>query len=66
MNNLDVRILVSNSHLLYRDIADQMNISRTHLSRLMREPLSANNKIRVLRAIEELKAEGVEAKDDIQ
>lgn len=54
MNNLDIRMLVSDHGLKYKDIADEMNICRQHLSRLMREPLSVDNKIRVLRAIERL------------
>lgn len=54
MNNLDVRILVSDLKIKYRDIADEMNVSREWLSRLMRKPLTPDNKLRILTAIEKL------------
>lgn len=55
MENLDLRILISQQGIRYKDIADEMNISREWLSRLMRFPLSTENRLRILRAVEKLK-----------
>lgn len=62
MKNLDIRILVSENGLKYRDIAAEMNISRQHLSRLLRYELTPENKIRVMRAIDSL-LEGADQSD---
>lgn len=55
MKNLDVRMLVSDNGLKYRDIADEMNITPEWLSRLLRKELTTENKIRIMRAIDQLK-----------
>ena len=55
MENLDIRLIVSESGLKYKDIAKEMNISREWLSRLMRNTLSPKNKVRILTAVETLK-----------
>lgn len=57
MKNLDIRILVSEKGLKYKDIADQMNISRQHLSRLLRKDLTIGNKLRIMAAIQDLTKE---------
>lgn len=57
MENLDIRIMVSESGLKYTEIARQMGISRVWLSRLMRYELNAENRDKILRAIEDLKGE---------
>ena len=54
MNNLDIRIMVSNNDLRYKDIADEMNITPEWLSRLMRHTLTTDNKIRIYHAINAL------------
>ncbi len=54
MKNLEIRLLVSGNGLKYKDIADEMNITRQHLSRLMRNDLSIDNKVRIIGAIERL------------
>ena len=59
MKNLDVRILVSESGLKYKAIAAQMGISAEWLSKLMKYTLTAENKARIIAAINKLK--GVEA-----
>ena len=64
MKNLDIRMLVSDSGLKYKDVADEMNITPEWLSRLLRNNLTPENKIRIMGAIERLK-KGAEA-DDIQ
>ena len=64
MKNLDIRMLVSETGLKYKDIADEMNISRQWLSHLMGDTLTLDNKIRIMRAIEKL-TKGAES-DDIQ
>lgn len=62
MNNLDIRMLVSENGLKYKDIAKELNISREWLSRLLRNDLTPENKIRIMGAIERLK-KGVEQSD---
>lgn len=57
MKNLDIRVAVSENNLKYKDIADEMNITRQHLSRLMRYELSTDNRIRILTAIARLKGD---------
>lgn len=64
MKNLDIRMLVSENGLKYRDIAKELNISREWLSRLMRNTLTIDNKVRIMGAIEKL-TKGVES-DDIR
>lgn len=64
MNNLDIRMLVSENGLKYKDIAKELNISREWLSRLMRNTLTIDNKVRIMGAIEKL-TKGVEP-DDIR
>lgn len=57
MNNLDIRIMVSESGLKYTEIAQQMGISRVWLSNLMRYDLTPENRNKILRAINELRGE---------
>ncbi len=57
MENLEIRLLVSSNKLKYTNIADALGITRQHLCRLMRYPLSASNRVRILTAIERLTAE---------
>lgn len=54
MTNLDIRMLVSENRLKYKDIAKELNISREWLSRLMKNDLSIDNKVRIIGAIERL------------
>lgn len=54
MQNLDIRILISDYNLKHKDVADEMNISRQHLSRLLRNELTAKNRLRVMAAISKL------------
>ena len=54
MKNLDIRMLVSEKRLKYRDIAAEMNISREWLCRLLRNELTPENKVRILKAIDSL------------
>lgn len=55
VQNLDIRVLVSDSGLRYQDIAAQMGISKWWLSKLMNRELSKENRSRVMKAIMELK-----------
>ena len=57
MQNLDIRLLVSDYGLKYKDIARTMGICPEWLSRMMRRPLSTHNKSRILDAIETLRGE---------
>ena len=54
MKNLDIRMLVSETGLKYKDIAKDLGISREWLCRLMRSDLSVENKIRIMGAIKRL------------
>ena len=58
MINQDIRDLVSENGLKYKDIAEEMEISREWISRLMRFPLSQANKNRIMVAINELLQKG--------
>ena len=60
MKNLDIRLMISDKGLKYKDIADEMNISAEWLSRLMRYDLTLENKVRILSAIERLTHEAVD------
>lgn len=64
MKNLDIRMLVSETGLKYKDIADELNITPEWLSRLMKDTLTTDNKVRIMGAIEKL-TKGVES-DDIR
>ena len=55
MRNLDIRLMISNNGLKHKDVADEMNISETWLSRLLRNELTAANKIRIMAAIRRLR-----------
>jgi DNA-binding Lrp family transcriptional regulator len=54
VKNLEIRMLVSDCNLKYRDIAKEIGISPEWLSRLLRKELSPENEARVLKAIEVL------------
>lgn len=64
MKNLDIRMIVSENDQKYKDIADELKISPEWLSRLMRNTLTNENKVRIMGAIEKLR-KGAES-DDIQ
>ena len=57
MQNLDIRVLVSDANLKYKDIAAQMGISKWWLSKLMSHELTKENRSKVMKAIMELKGE---------
>ena len=58
VKNLDIRLLVSDNDLKYKDIAKELHISREWLCRLMKTTLTTDNKIRILKAIDRLKKDG--------
>lgn len=58
IENLSIRVQVRQSGLTYRQIAKEMGITYTYLSRLMRTELSARNKLRILSAISVLQDRG--------
>lgn len=55
MKNLDIRVMISENHLRYKDIAEKIGISATWLSTQMRYPLSPVMRERIIKAIVELK-----------
>lgn len=57
MRNLDIRVMVSEAELKYKDIAKQMGVSKQYLSLLMRYDLTTKNREKILRAIRELEGE---------
>ena len=61
MKNLDIRMLISDSGLRHKDIADEMNITPEWLSRLLRNDLTPENKIRIMTAVERLTKGGCNA-----
>lgn len=63
MENLDVRVMVMSSGLTYKEIAQEIGISRYYLSRIMRKRLSPENKIRIMTAIDRLKAREAQDSD---
>ncbi len=54
MNNLDIRLLVSEKKLTFKAIAEEMGVGRTYLSRIMGKKLSVKNKLRIIEAINRL------------
>lgn len=57
MENIDIRTMVYDSGIHYKDIAQELGISPEWMSRLMKEELSQKNKIRIIDVIEKLKGE---------
>lgn len=55
VKNLDIRMIVAENGLRYKDIAKVIGISPEWLSKLMRETLTIENRLRILGAIERLK-----------
>lgn len=54
MENLEIRLIVSGLGLKYRDIARELGITPSWLSRLMKKPLTKENRDRIMEAIESL------------
>ena len=54
MNNLDIRLIVDNSKLTYRQIAKQIGITPEYLSGRMSKPLEQKMRERILTAIHDL------------
>ena len=54
MKNLDIRVIVSDNGLRYKDIAKELHISPEWLSRLMRNTLTIGNRHRILEVIEKM------------
>ncbi len=57
VENLGIRILVSESKLKYKDIAHKMGITPEWLSRLMRKDLEPEMREKILQAVSELRGE---------
>lgn len=55
--NLDIRILVSELKLTFKDIAERMTVSPEYLSRCMRHPLKPEMRERVMKAITDLRGD---------
>lgn len=57
MKNVDIRMMVSDEGIKYKDLAEKMGISRVWMSHLMRYDLTTENRKRIMKAIEEMKGE---------
>lgn len=57
MENLEIRLLVSEAGLHYRDIAKTMGISPIYLSRILRKPLSDYHRKKILEAVNKMMGE---------
>lgn len=55
LSNLDIRTIIVNNGLKYKDVAKEMNISPEWLSRLLRNTLTPSDKDRIMNAIERIK-----------
>lgn len=55
MRNLDVRIIVDESGVTYKQIAKELGITPEWVSRLMAEELTSANRERILAALERIK-----------
>ena len=65
--NMDIREKIVKERLFHKDIAKQMGVSQEYFCRLMASELSETNRIRILNAIEALKADAdSEAELDFQ
>ena len=61
MQNIDIRVAITESGLKHYQIAEKMGITDTSFSRLMRHQLTGEKKQHVLEAIEQLKREKANA-----
>ena len=57
MNNLDIRLYVKDSGLLFKDVAEQMGVTPEYLSRALRYRLKPDMRERILTAVRELRGE---------
>ena len=57
MENIDIRIMISDLGLKYKDIARVIGITPPWLCRLMKKPLSLKDRVRIIDAIERLRGE---------
>lgn len=57
MNNLDIRLYVKGSGLLFKDVAEQMGVTPEYLSRVLRYQLKPEMRERILTAVRELRGE---------
>lgn len=62
MENMDIRLMVDEHNIEYKDIAKRVGISPQYLSTQMRYPLSPVMRERIIRAIESLR-EDIEDSD---
>lgn len=56
MKNIDIRMIVSDKGITYRQIAASMRVTPCHLSRLMGKELSSKQRDRILNAIDTIEA----------
>lgn len=60
MENLEIRLLVADMKLAYKEIAARIGVTPEYLSRCMRFPLKTEMRARIMAAVDELRGE----KDD--
>jgi len=54
MKNLDIRLYIKDSGLMFKEVAEQMGITSVHLSRVLKEDLKPEMRNRILKAVNEL------------
>ena len=57
MKNIEIRMLVSENNMTFKEIAEAMGVSRVYLSRIMGKELTVNNRLRICSAIARIKDE---------
>ena len=57
--NLDMRVIVANSKVSYKQIAAQMKVTPVYLSRVICKPLKPEMRTRILAALAELTGQEV-------
>lgn len=57
MSNIEIRAIISRNRFRHFEIAEKMGITEFSFSRMLRKELTEEQRKRVLKAIEELRAE---------
>lgn len=56
IENLDIREMAVKERIYFKEIAEQMGLNYHYFSRLLSKPLSLKDKVRIIDAIQEIKA----------
>ena len=53
--NMDLRVVVIANGIRWKDVAREMNVTHTYLSRVLGKPLTPHMRARILKAVGEVK-----------